>query len=34
MIRTLISTARKQGWDLLATLCGDPKKLIKELRFA
>ena len=34
VIRTLISTARKQGWDLLATLCGDPKTLIEELRLA
>lgn len=34
IIRTLISTARKQGWDLLATLCADPKTLIAELRLA
>jgi len=34
IIRTLISTARKQGWDLLATLCAEPKTLIAELRLA
>jgi transposase len=34
VIRTLISTARKQGWDLLAALTGDPVKLIAELRTA
>ena len=34
IIRTLISTAQKQGWDLLATLCADPKTLIAELRLA
>ena len=34
IIRTLISTARKQGWDLLAVLCGDPKALAAELRLA
>ena len=34
VIRTLISTARKQGWALLATLTADPRKLIAELRMA
>lgn len=34
VIRTLISTARKQGWALLATLTADPRKLIAELRSA
>ena len=33
-IRTLISTARKQGWDLLAALVGEPGRLIAELRLA
>ena len=33
-IRTLISTARKQGWDLVAALIGDPGRLIAELRLA
>ena len=34
IIRTLISTARKQGWDLLQALIGDPETLIAELRLA
>jgi transposase len=34
VIRTLISTARKQDWDLLSTLSGEPKRLIAELRIA
>lgn len=34
VIRTLISTARKQGWDLLAALTSDPVKLIAELGLA
>jgi transposase len=34
VIRSLISTARKQGWDLLAALTGDPLNLIAELRLA
>ena len=33
-IRTLISAARKQGWDLLAALIGEPGRLIAELRLA
>ena len=34
VIRTLISTARKQGWNLLTALSGDPQMLITQLRFA
>jgi transposase len=34
VIRSLISTARKQGWDILRTLAGRPDKLITELRIA
>lgn len=32
VIRSLLSTARKQGWELLQTLVGDPAKLIANLR--
>ena len=32
VIRSLLSTARKQGWDLLQTLTRDPKRLIADLR--
>jgi transposase len=34
IIRTLISTARKQGWDLLTALSSDPKTLAEKLRLA
>ena len=34
VIRSLISTARKQGWDLLETLTANPVKLINNLRLA
>ena len=34
VIRSVLSTARKQGWDLLATLTGDPDHLITKLRTA
>jgi len=34
VIRSLLSTARKQGWDLLQTLTCDPKHLIARLRLA
>jgi transposase len=34
VIRSLLSTARKQGWGLLQTLAGDPEKLIANLRSA
>ncbi len=32
IVRTLISTARKQGWNLLATLLAKPETLIADLR--
>ena len=32
VIRSVLSTARKQGWDILQTLTGDPLRLIAELR--
>jgi transposase len=34
VIRSLLSTARKQGWGLLQTLTCDPKHLIARLRLA
>ncbi len=34
VIRSLLSTARKQEWDLLQTLTGDPALLIDKLRLA
>src|SRR3954447_10621724 len=34
VIRSLLSTARKQGWDLLQTLTSDPRQLIARLRLA
>jgi transposase len=34
VIRSLLSTARKQDWGLLQTLAGDPEQLIANLRFA
>jgi len=34
IIRTFLSTARKQGWDLLQALIGDPQTLIAKLRCA
>ncbi len=34
VIRSLLSTARKQGWGLLQTLAGDPEQLIANLRSA
>ena len=34
VIRSLISTARKQGWDILQTLTSQPGRLIAELRVA
>ena len=34
VIRSLLSTARKQGWGLLQTLTCDPKHLIAHLRLA
>jgi transposase len=32
VIRSLLSTARKQGWDVLRALTTDPHRLIAELR--
>src|SRR5450759_1669648 len=32
VIRSLLSTAKKQGWDLLSTLTTDPQRLIATLR--
>jgi transposase len=34
VIRSVISSARKQGWILLNTLTGQPAKLIGQLRLA
>lgn len=34
VIRSLLSTTRKQGWDSLATLAADPKALIRRLKTA
>jgi transposase len=32
VIRSLLSTAKKQGWDILTTLAADPAQLIADLR--
>jgi transposase len=32
VIRSVLSTARKQGWNILATLTGDPDRLTVQLR--
>jgi hypothetical protein len=32
--RTIISTAKKQGWNVLQTLTQDPRTLIQSLRLA
>ena len=34
VIRSLLSTARKQGWDMLETLTTQPDRLIDDLRIA
>jgi len=34
VIRSLISTARKQGWDILQTLTSQPNRLVSELQIA
>jgi transposase len=34
VIRSLLSTAAKQGWDILATLAADPATLINRLKLA
>jgi transposase len=33
-IRSLLSTARKQGWDILQALATQPERLIEELQIA
>jgi hypothetical protein len=32
--QSLLSTAKKQGWNMLETLAADPKRLIANLRMA
>jgi transposase len=32
VIRSVLSTARKQGWDILATMTGDPDRLLSQLQ--
>jgi transposase len=32
VVRSLLSTARKQGWDVLRTLNSDPTSLVADLR--
>jgi transposase len=32
VIRSVLSTARKQGWDILTTLTGDPDRLLSQIR--
>ena len=34
VIRSMLSTARKQGWNILRTLTGDPVRLIANIRLA
>jgi transposase len=34
VIRSLLSTAKKQGWNMLETPAADPKRLIANLRMA
>jgi transposase len=34
VIRSVLSTARKQGWNMLQTLTGDPARLIADIRLA
>jgi transposase len=34
VIRSVLSTARKQGWNMLQTLTGDPAHLIADIRLA
>jgi transposase len=34
VIRSILSTARKQGWDLLQALASRPERLVSELRVA
>jgi len=32
IIRSLLSTAKKQGWDILSTLAAQPSQLLAQLR--
>jgi transposase len=34
VIRSVLSTARKQGWNIIATLTADPYRLLSQLRAA
>ena len=34
VIRSLMSTARKQGWNMLATLVADPHRLLADIKAA
>ena len=34
VIRSVLSTARKQGWDVLQTLTGTPARLVADIRLA
>ena len=34
VIRSVLSTARKQGWNMLQTLIAEPARLIADLRLA
>ena len=34
VIRSVLSTARKQGWNILQTLTGTPARLITDMRLA
>src|SRR5579862_9320406 len=34
VIRTVLSTARKQGWNLLQTLTSNPTRLLADIRLA
>jgi transposase len=34
IIRSVLSTARKQGWNMLHTLMGDPDQLVAAIRLA
>jgi transposase len=34
VIRSVLSTARKQGWSVLQTLTGTPARLITDIRLA
>jgi transposase len=34
IIRSVLSTARKQGWSMLQTLTGEPARLLAAIRLA